>query len=509
MQNDPGAGYLTDVPYVRQFCKELAPPLLRAAAALNGFTPPPADDFDYCELGCGPGDTMNTLAAAHPRARFVGVDLDEAHVAAGRELASRGGLANVRYVHGDLARLHASDLPACDYVVAHGVLSWVPATTRAALVELAAARLKPGGVLYVSYNALPGWAAVEPLRRLLRELADRADGSRIERAHHASMAAQLLRDCGAEYFTSNPAASEMLTTVLRMGPTYAAHEYLGEHWNPMYFADVAREMSARGLAFIGQLPLAWNYRDLTVPQTALELFRDVSDRATFESLKDFAVNEFFRGDLYAKSGAGRDPATTEAYLAETAFGTAVPAAAVKREVHLRHHALHFDDPVSDAVIQRLAAAPATLAELAGDEALASFGNDAVRGTVHRLLLGEQLLPLRPGVAPVPADYTRAVLDQPLTPENPVILASTVAGTGVVVPTLQAVALRMLTGVAPADRPAWARAFVARQHVKLVVGEAAVQSAEEQARVLLQELDTFRAKRLPKLVELGVIASTAS
>ncbi|HEY6459033.1 MAG TPA: class I SAM-dependent methyltransferase, partial [Polyangiaceae bacterium] len=425
MQSHPGAGYLTDVPYVRQFCKELAPPLLRAAVALNGFTPPPGDDFDYCELGCGPGDTSNTLAAAHPHARFVGVDLDGSHVAAARDLASRGGLTNVRYIHGDLARLAPSELPLFDYVVAHGVLSWVPAPTRAALVELAAARLKPGGILYVSYNALPGWAAVQPLRRLLRDLADRAEGSRIERAHHASMAAQLLRDCGAEYFTSNPAASEMLTTVLRMGPTYAAHEYLGEHWNPMYFADVAAEMSARGLAFVGQLPLAWNYRDLTIPQTAQELFREVNDRATFESLKDFAVNEFFRGDLYAKAAAGRDAATTEAYLAATAFGTAVPAAALKREVHLRHHALHFDDPLSEAVVARLAACPSTFTELAKDDAVASFAPDAVRGTVLRLLLGEQLLPVRPGVAPAPADYTRAVLDQPLTPKNPVILASTV------------------------------------------------------------------------------------
>ena len=58
------SAYLTDVPYLRHFCKELAPPLLRAAVALNGFRPPPDDAFDYCELGCGTGDTLATLAAA-------------------------------------------------------------------------------------------------------------------------------------------------------------------------------------------------------------------------------------------------------------------------------------------------------------------------------------------------------------------------------------------------------------------------------------------------------------
>src|ERR1700729_2623003 len=104
----PGGGgeeYLREVPYVRQFARELSPPLLRAAAALNGFTPPPADDFDYCELGCGTGDTTNTLAAAHPNARFVGVDFNAEHVAFARGLAERGGLANVRFLERDFAEL--------------------------------------------------------------------------------------------------------------------------------------------------------------------------------------------------------------------------------------------------------------------------------------------------------------------------------------------------------------------------------------------------------------------
>ena len=262
MQDHAGAGYLTDVPYVRQFCKELSPQLLRAAAALNGFVPPPGDDFDYCELGSGTGDTTNTLAAAHPAARFVGVDLNAQHVAFARALAERGGLGNVRYLERDFAALAAEALPPFDYVVAHGVLSWVSPEARSKLLDLAATRLKPGGILYVSYNALPGWAAVEPLRRLMRDLSAGVEGSSVDRARHGAGAARLLRDCGAEYFASNPAASEMLDTIARMGETYAAHEYLGEHWHPMYFADVAGEMAARDLAFIGQLPLYANYRDL-------------------------------------------------------------------------------------------------------------------------------------------------------------------------------------------------------------------------------------------------------
>jgi len=505
VQPDAGeSGYLRDVAYVRQFSKELAPLAVRAAAALNGFAPPPADDFDYCELGCGTGDTTNTLAAAYPRARFVGVDFNAEHVAFARGLAGRGGLGNVRFVERDFADLARETLPDFDYISAHGVLSWIAPETRGALLDFAAARLKPGGVLYVTYNALPGWAAVEPLRRLMLDASAGVEGSSLDRARQGAGVASVLCEAGAEYFASNPAAKEMLYTMLRTGLPYAAHEYFGAHWQPMYFADVAAEMTRRDLGFIGQLPLYLNYRDLTIPPSAMELFRRVSDRASFESLKDFAINEFFRGDLYVKASAPRDEATTRQYLGTTRFGTLTTAEHVKREVRLRHHVLRFEGPLFDALIERLARSPLTVPELLSEPALAGYGEEALRSAVLRLLLGEQVAPMQAGSHRAPWEYNRRILEQRLSTTDPVVLASPVAGTGVVVPTLQAVALRLMTGVDPADRPAWIRAFVARQPVRLQVGDRTVESEEEQARVLAEEVEKFRAGRLPKLVALGVV-----
>jgi SAM-dependent methyltransferase len=508
VQPDAGeTGYLRDVAYVRQFSKELAPLALRAAAALNGFAPPPADDFDYCELGCGTGDTTNTLAAAYPRARFVGVDFNAEHVAFARSLAARGGLGNVRFVERDFADLAHETLPDFDYVCAHGVLSWIAPETRGRLLDFAAARLKPGGVLYVTYNALPGWAAVEPLRRLMLDASAGVEGSSLDRARQGAGVASLLCEAGAEYFASNPAAEEMLYTALKMGLPYAAHEYFGAHWQPMYFADVAAEMATRDLGFIGQLPLYLNYRDLTIPASAMELFRRVSDRASFESLKDFAINEFFRGDLYVRASTPRDESTTRAFVETTRFGTLAALEHVKREVHLRHHVLRFEGPLFDALIERLAGTPSSLPELLSDPALAGHGEEALRPAVLRLLLGEQIAPMQAGPHRVPWDYNRTILEQRLSTRDPVVLASPVAGTGVVVPTLQAVALRLMTGVAPADRPAWIRSFVARQPVRLEVGGRTVETEDEQASVLTEEVEKFRLGRLPKLVALGVVEAS--
>src|SRR5690349_8865528 len=103
--------YVTDVAYVRQFCPELNPALLRAAAALAGCPPLAGDEFEYCELGSGLGDTIATLAAAYPRARFVGIDINPEHIGAARSLASRGALENVRFLERDFEDLAGEDVP--------------------------------------------------------------------------------------------------------------------------------------------------------------------------------------------------------------------------------------------------------------------------------------------------------------------------------------------------------------------------------------------------------------
>jgi trans-aconitate methyltransferase len=502
-------GYLTDVAYVRQFVKELSPPLLRAACALHGVAlpSPPADAFDYCELGCGTGDTVNTLAAAYPAARFVGVDFNAEHVALARETAARGGLSNVRFLQRDFVDLAGDSLPSFDYVCAHGVLAWIAPATRAAMLDFAASHMAPGALLYVSYNALPGWAAVEPLRRLLldaSEVPPSAEGTSLDRARAGLALARALSYARAEYFEANPAAREMLDTATRTGLPYVAHEYLGAEWHPRYFADVAAEMAARDLTFVGQLPLYLNDRDLTIPAPAAELFRGITDRGTFERLKDFAINEFFRGDVYCKGQPSRDEGATRAFLEETPFGTLVPAESVKRQVRLRHHTLAFDGPLFDRVLERVSTGPRTVGELARDPALAAHGADAVRDAVLRLLLGEQVAPMRAAGLPSAAAYNRAVLERRLSANSPIVLASPVAGTGIVVPTLHAVALRLLTGVEPSERDAWIRAFVARQPLSLHVAGRAVVAADEQVALLAQEVERFRRQRLPTLAALGVI-----
>ena len=98
------------------------------------------------------------MAAANPHMRFVGVDFNPEQIAHARSLVRRTGLTNIEFHEADFVSLAAKDQPfePCDYVVAHGILTWVNKEVRSAIYRIIDKTLTPGGLAYFSYNALPG-----------------------------------------------------------------------------------------------------------------------------------------------------------------------------------------------------------------------------------------------------------------------------------------------------------------------------------------------------------------
>ena len=490
--------YVDDVSYVRHFVGDLAPSRLRLVAALNGLAPPPAEDFDYCELGCAHGDTLVALAAAHPNSRFLGVDLMPDHVASAKKLAKDGALENVGALERDFATLVDDDLGPFDYVVAHGVLSWIGPEKRKALVDFASAKLKPGGLLFVSYNAMPGWAAVEPLRQILLYGGEGGRTS-LERAEKGLAFAQAMRSAGAVYFQTNPAASDMLDTMAKAGLAYIVHEYLHEHWSPMYFARVAWELSQCDLHFAGVLPLHSNFRDTAMTEAQSGALTGVVDRIAFESLRDFATNEFFRRDVFVKGRAPRSEDTTNAYLASTPFGLLGP---VPKSLKLPHREIALGGASIEEVVETLSF---------GARALAPELGPAVR----KLLVAEQIVPVsRPTLAVknldararfgVPLVYNQRML-RGTGADAPLLLVSPITGTAYPMSALEALAMRALVEQEAGAREQWIRDHVGRSVLRIRIGERVIEDREEQIRTIIDAIQDLRDNRLEKLIELGVIS----
>lgn len=509
------AGYISDVAYVRHFIDELIPSRLRLAAATGGVTPPPADDFDYCEIGCAHGDTTAALAAAHPRARFLGVDIVGEHIASAKKLARDGALENVGFLENDFEALIDEDIGEFDLITAHGVLSWISPEKRSALGRFVSAKLKPGGLFYVSYNAMPGWSGVEPLRQLLLSPLGLAPGaSTMDRARLGLHFAQTMSNAGAEYFARNPSANDMLATMTKVGLPYVVHEYLHDHWSPMYFARVAWELAERDLHFAGVVPLHQNFRDTAVPEALEKVFADATDRLTFESLKDFAINEFFRRDVYVKGRTSRHAAALDEFLDRTPFAAVAERFPESRTMKLPHRLLRLEAPIFEPLFQALREGAATIEELrASRPELAGWPPDQVRAATLRLLLAELVAPMQRATRAaavdasarfvVPLPYNQMMLRR-LSSDTPLVLVSEAAGTAYRSSALEVLAMRVLTECRAPERDAWVESFVEKHELRLAIDGKLVAERADQKRHVRAAIEALVNDRLAKLVELGIM-----
>ena len=157
-----------EIPYANLPFAQARPSVFATVAALHGLTPPDPRSARVLELGCGAGANLAGIAAANPEATAVGVDLAASAVAEGRETAAAAGLGNLRFEVGDVLALTDGELGEFDYVIAHGLYSWVDVPAREATLAACRSHLAADGIAYVSYTAHPGGH----LRRMLREAAE-------------------------------------------------------------------------------------------------------------------------------------------------------------------------------------------------------------------------------------------------------------------------------------------------------------------------------------------------
>jgi SAM-dependent methyltransferase len=292
-----------DTPYPVTFQPETAPSWLQHAVVLGGGRAPEGA-FRYLELGCGRGYSTLLHAAGHPAGDFVAVDANRAAVAGARAGAEAAGLRNVQFEAMDFAACAKEIGGPFDFIVLHGVYSWVDAAARVVLREILHEKLAPGGVAYVSYNCQPGWAGELPLRRLLREMGGDTRG------------VEGLRAAGFGYFSANPVAERAVAGWAERPEGYLAHEYLSEAWDCLWSADVQDEMAAIGLRFAASATLRDQHEALLLDAEAAKAVAGLSTARQRMLALDFALNRGFRRDVFVKGATADDGAGLRTLLVE-------------------------------------------------------------------------------------------------------------------------------------------------------------------------------------------------
>ena len=202
------AGYVADIGYTSGFYRETAPSHMAFAALTTGHAPGRAlAPKRVLELGFGQGFGLALLAAANPDVTFEGYDFNPEHVAHARRLIVGADLQNLNVSETGLEEAAACGGDNdCDVITAHGILSWVARPIQDAIVAIVHQRLQPDGIFYVSYNCMPGWAPLAPLRRVMLDVKRRNPGGSERQLARAIELVTRLRQGNALYFTANPGA---------------------------------------------------------------------------------------------------------------------------------------------------------------------------------------------------------------------------------------------------------------------------------------------------------------
>ena len=288
------------MPYESKSIPQSHPARLAAIAKIFGLTANPVHTARVLELGCASGGNLIPMALNYPEAKFVGVDVSPKQIAAGQARVKKIGLENL-----DLHCKSFSDLGAeagqFDYIICHGVFSWVTRALQDSIFELCQKRLSPVGIAYISYNVLPGWRMLQPLR----DAFTAALPNGVEGAARAQEAAKLLSflsvasPSNGVYTQSLKAMAEKLQ---KFSVTYVAHEYLEETNDPCLFRDFAERASGFGLGFLGECEIQSMIVDHYGTAVADEIRRRSAGEAiATEQLLDLVTGRTFRQTLLVHS----------------------------------------------------------------------------------------------------------------------------------------------------------------------------------------------------------------
>jgi methyltransferase-like protein/SAM-dependent methyltransferase len=302
LKQDPSAANTYDaVPYQSHAFSQSQPDKLAVIARLFGLTPVLPSSARVLELGCAAGGNLIPLAARFPNAQFLGIDLSAIEVAHGCQQIERLGLTNIRIEHQSITEFDRAE--RFDYIIAHGVYSWVPAPVQQAIMKLAQQHLSPDGVAYISYNVYPGWKSREVVRdaMMFHTRAHTDPSIKLQQARGFIQYIEKMSDPKTAFGTM---LREEAKNLSEAPDYYVFHEHLEEHNRPCYFTEFAAEAAKHGLGFLGEAAIS----EMAPQRLGNDIFETLSklssgDIIATEQYMDIFKNRMFRQSLLIRREA--------------------------------------------------------------------------------------------------------------------------------------------------------------------------------------------------------------
>ena len=300
---------------------------LAALALMTGHHPPPIEEARILELGCATGGNLTPIAMSLPKSECVGIDPFAAQIKTARQRAHQAQVDNVTYLPigvSDLDQLEGK----FDYIIAHGLFSWVSDEHREDTLKLCRALLSPKGIAYISYNTYPHWHLEQVTRSLLRwqhehlkrSLSELSSDQFIRESRGLLSAFTRYTDVkrGSPIHNVYQDSDDRLK---RLPDWYIVHEYLLENNRAFYFEEWIRMLSEYDLAYLGDAASNTELSISMIPQALLnELKRIHNDKISVHQGIDFLINRSLRRSIICHGSQRQDdsaPISTQPWTTQT------------------------------------------------------------------------------------------------------------------------------------------------------------------------------------------------
>ena len=386
-------GYLTQISYTNNFYSFLSPVVQNFSLLINGFSPKLIiDKFTYYDLGCGRGLSTLILAAANPSSKFYGIDFNPSQIAAAQQLARYYDISNVEFVEKSFEDITALSLPKADFISLHGVWSWIIPQNRFQIIQFIKNNLSNNGVLFVSYNSLPGSGEKEAIGRLFREnYKNNRDVDGVIEDTKIFMNKMKETDC--KYFDVYSDARELLQNLDLLPVNYIAHEYLNSNWNAFYHTDVCEELSKAKLSFACSMDMISSIDELCVGNEASRLLNTIKSRDTREVFRDFYLNKSFRRDLYVRGLRKLSEEERRDALFNTSLLLMKNIPNLPYEINVPAGIFSMEGPIYLGIMHKLQNKTKTIGEIIRHSDLVEFGEQKIFEAIILLITFGFLVPV--------------------------------------------------------------------------------------------------------------------
>lgn len=287
-----------EFPYESYVYPQTHPERMHTVAKLFGLNPPDIHKARILELGCAAGGNAMPLALLYPKTKILGIDISKEQITKANEYKKAMALKNIDFRQGDIMKLK-KEIGEFDYIICHGVFSWVPEPVRDAIFKICAGHLSKNGIAVISYNTLPGWAAIKSLREMMLYHTKNFKNP-------AQQIAEAKRLLDFIYENTTPNNETYRQTIDRerkllaaTNDSYIFHEHLEAENHQFYFHDFAAMAHRQGLAYVGDSDISTMYIG-NYSEKARKTLGAIKDVVQQEQYIDFLCNRRFRHSIVTR-----------------------------------------------------------------------------------------------------------------------------------------------------------------------------------------------------------------